>query len=72
MGRKVSVNRQKKNFPRDRSVLLMNTLWWMYLIMTMSHWSFIHLFSVLEIEQVPGYKVGNNNDASPVLMKSLL
>lgn len=57
MGRKVSVNRQKKNFPRDRSVLLMNTLWWMmYLIMKMSHWSFIYLFSVLEIEQVRGIK----------------
>lgn len=57
MGRKVSVNRQKKNFPRDRSVLLMNTLcWMMYLITKMSHWSFIHLFSVLEIEQVRGIK----------------
>ena len=32
---------------------------------------FIYFF-VLEIEQVPGYKVENKNDASPVLMKSLL
>ena len=71
IGSKVSVNRQK-NFPRDKSVLLVNTLWWMHLIMKMSHWSFIHLFFVLEIEQVPGYKVENKNDASPVLMKSLL
>lgn len=38
----------------------------------MSHWSGIHLFSMLEIEQVSGYKTANKNDASSVLMKSLL
>lgn len=70
IGRKESVNRQKKNFPRDESVLLVNTVWWMHLIMKMSRWSCIHLFFVLEIEQVPGYKVENKNDASPVLLKS--
>ena len=40
--------------------------------MKMSHWSFIHLFSMLEIEQVLGYKAANQNDASPALKKSLL
>lgn len=67
----------KRIFPRNRSVLVKNTLWWTYSVMKMRIAGidsfilhiFIELYSMLRIEKFPGYKTANKNNTSPVLMK---